>query len=90
MTGIINIYSNTGTYLTLEEWLNFYFQSALKHSTVVVSNLINLGYRELFNQKQTFKDMFTSDHELRRSIANDSRIYSILFRIFQEIVKNSS
>ena len=42
---IINVYSNTGSYLTLEEWLNFYYQSALKHSTVVVSNLINLGYR---------------------------------------------
>ena len=55
VTQIFTMYSQTGEYLTLEEWLNFYYQSSLKNAPLVVSNLVNLGYASLFSNSNSFE-----------------------------------
>jgi hypothetical protein len=63
---IMNVHSNNGQFLTLEEWVGFYYQSALKHAPVVVSNLANLGYRTLFDSSSTFEQMLSINSSLRQ------------------------
>lgn len=35
--------------MTIDEWVNFYYQSALTNPQLVIDNLRNLGYAEVFN-----------------------------------------
>lgn len=43
---IFSNYSDNGIHLRCEEWLNFYYQAALKNAPLVVENLRNLGYSD--------------------------------------------
>lgn len=45
---LFNNYSETGEFLTLHEWINFYYQSALVNPNLVIDNLRNLGYSHIF------------------------------------------
>lgn len=51
---IITLHSNNGQTLTLEEWLNFWYQSSEKNAPLVVSNLTNLGYGDIFIKTTSF------------------------------------
>jgi hypothetical protein len=44
---IFNNYSNSGDYIKLDEWVNFYYQSALKNAPLVIDNLKKLGYGDV-------------------------------------------
>lgn len=44
-------HSFNGEYLEVDEWLQFYTQSAEENPGVVIDNLKNLGYKELFKNK---------------------------------------
>lgn len=41
---ILNNYSHSGEFITLEEWINFYYQSSLTNAPLVIDNLRKLGY----------------------------------------------
>ena len=47
---LFNNFSQNGEFLTLNEWIQFYYQSALENANLVIDNLKNLGYEEYFKK----------------------------------------
>ena len=52
---IFNKFSSEGEFMNIEEWLSFYYNAGKENAPVLVSNLINLGYDQLFQNMDTFE-----------------------------------
>jgi hypothetical protein len=84
---LFNNYSESGEYLSVHEWVNFYYQSALVNPYLVVNNLKNLGYGEVFQSASEMIENFSVgvDNEFRQYFAENQEIYEELFGLVEKL-----
>jgi len=68
--------------LTLDEWINYYYQSSLKNAPLVIDNLRKLGYNEYFKGDEQFDKFLEEENKLRKFLVKDGRIFNMIFKIY--------
>lgn len=79
---IFNNYSHNGDFITIDEWINFYYQSSLKNAPLVIDNLKKLGYTHMLKTEVDFQLLFKQDNTLRDKLSSDGKIYHALFKAY--------
>ena len=71
----------------MHEWVNFYYQSALVNPYLVVNNLKNLGYGEVFQSASEMIENFSVGVEnvFRQYFAENQGIYEELFGLVEKL-----